>query len=284
MFCSKACRSKDFHQILCVLCQDGYQSNFVEKMVYGTIRIMESESAALKLISEQEKKTVFDFDLSKPESKDYETKMLKIVNSLSKTTTVDSENSSYDPRMRLFHHFHKIANINSFEFAEFSYGAEKLADVMGSGIFAFASLLNHSCYPNVIHAMVEGKMVLIVARPIKAGEQIFITYGPLFSIHDISMRQARLSLYGFDCDCIACANKYPRKEDLVQRDRNFIKPSKPTDTQNAILQFKKNCAYINKQSTLPPSFEVSHVEIHNMELLDTIARRTLKVKLSGSEK
>lgn len=211
-------------------------------------------------------KTVFDFDLSNPDSPDCEKIILKIVNTLLKTDTTASKTSSkMSPSslvMKLNQHFQMISNCNSFQFGEFFH--EKHADgqfyfdftkVMGGGNFAFGSLFNHSCYPNVVHVVVEGKMIFIVARPIKAGEQIFVTYGPKYSTDEVVMRQARLQNYGFICDCIACANNYPRATGLQHKDQNFVAPKILTATSNAILQFRKNGANINKQSTLPASFE-----------------------------
>lgn len=250
-----------------------------EKMVFGAVRILKSEFEAFNLFKDPEVKTVFDFDLSKPEAADYEKTLLKIVNTLSKSAKARSMN---DPSMQIHQHFQRISDSNSFQLGEYSY--EKHADgnfhfnffkAMGGGLCAFASLFNHSCYPNVAHVIVDNKLVFIVARPIKAGEQLFVTYGPRYSTDVISMRQARLSLYGFNCDCVACANKYPRLLELPREDRNFIHPKLLTATQNAIAQFRKNCAYINEHSMLPPSYEAAYLFDHNHILLCCITRRTL---------
>jgi SET domain-containing protein len=48
---------------------------------------------------------------------------------------------------------------------------------IGKAVFPFASLLNHSCAPNVARIDVESKMYLVLKRPIKAGEQLFDSYG-----------------------------------------------------------------------------------------------------------
>jgi SET domain-containing protein len=47
---------------------------------------------------------------------------------------------------------------------------------VGDGSFAFCSLLNHSCSPNVMRIVVNNRMVVIVERPIKAGDQLFDCY------------------------------------------------------------------------------------------------------------
>lgn len=48
---------------------------------------------------------------------------------------------------------------------------------IGSGLFIFGSLFNHSCAPNIDRILVDNKFVFFVRRPIDKGEQLFISYG-----------------------------------------------------------------------------------------------------------
>jgi hypothetical protein len=48
--------------------------------------------------------------------------------------------------------------------------------MIGIGCYPFISLVNHSCYPNVSRQYYQGKMWLVVERPIKKGEQLFDCY------------------------------------------------------------------------------------------------------------
>lgn len=50
---------------------------------------------------------------------------------------------------------------------------------LASGSYAFHSLLNHSCSPNVVRfsTLGSGKMTLFALRPIKKGQQLFDNYG-----------------------------------------------------------------------------------------------------------
>lgn len=50
------------------------------------------------------------------------------------------------------------------------------AQMIGVGCYPFASLINHSCYPNVNRIYHNDKMLIIVDRPIKKGEQLFDCY------------------------------------------------------------------------------------------------------------
>lgn len=48
---------------------------------------------------------------------------------------------------------------------------------IGSALLIFGSLFNHSCAPNIDRMVVDNKFIFIVRRPIKKGEQCFISYG-----------------------------------------------------------------------------------------------------------
>lgn len=48
--------------------------------------------------------------------------------------------------------------------------------MIGIGCYPFISLVNHSCAPNVNRIYVDDKMLLMVERPIKKGEQLFDCY------------------------------------------------------------------------------------------------------------
>lgn len=43
-------------------------------------------------------------------------------------------------------------------------------------LFVFSSLINHSCDPNVQVVNVDGSIAMVVIKPIKAGDQLFICY------------------------------------------------------------------------------------------------------------
>ncbi len=47
---------------------------------------------------------------------------------------------------------------------------------IGNCLLPFGGLLNHSCDPNIFWIFSNGKFVYIVAKPIRANEQLFICY------------------------------------------------------------------------------------------------------------
>lgn len=45
------------------------------------------------------------------------------------------------------------------------------------GVYPFQFLFNHSCVPNVLAVPYGSQMTMTICRPVKAGEQLFISYG-----------------------------------------------------------------------------------------------------------
>lgn len=79
----------------------------------------------------------------------------------------------------------------------------------GNGSFPFCSLLNHHCSPNIGRIFVDGKIVLIVQRPINQGGQLFDNYGYSFTNTPKEHRQrALMRQYKFMCNCEACDNDW----------------------------------------------------------------------------
>lgn len=68
-----------------------------------------------------------------------------------------------------FHRLETLANVRN---------ANNLDDVSyGSGAYAFCSLINHSCAPNIVRLPIGQRIAIFVLRPIKAGEQLLDNYG-----------------------------------------------------------------------------------------------------------
>lgn len=68
-----------------------------------------------------------------------------------------------------FHRLETLANVRN---------ANNLDDVSyGSGAYAFCSLINHSCAPNIVRLPIGQRIAIFVLRPIKACEQLLDNYG-----------------------------------------------------------------------------------------------------------
>jgi hypothetical protein len=90
----------------------------------------------------------------------------------------------------------------------------------GTGFFALQSCVNHSCEPNTAtEALSTGEVALIAVRPIKAGEEITISYLDEGGDDEdegeeggsagwsLKKRQAALKDYGFTCTCPRCTRE-----------------------------------------------------------------------------
>lgn len=70
------------------------------------------------------------------------------------------------------------------------------------GLFPEFALFNHSCAPNAINFVVGRSMVVRAAEPIKAGDEVTISYLGRPQLTPVTRRmQALEEDYGFECDC-----------------------------------------------------------------------------------
>lgn len=147
------------------------------------------------------------------------------------------------------------------------------ARTIGSGLCLFASLFNHSCDANVKKVTVDNKIAFVVAKPVKAGEQLFINYGCSSARLSRKERQTMLQRYNFSCDCEACVNNYPRLQDLPKTDDTFIEPGFGVmETHAAVKIFKRNCDYIEENIKYHPCYETTLLMLNNDHLLRQISK------------
>lgn len=297
MYCSVDCREKDIYH---TNCDSSLLSHTLAalRMIFGSYKIAGGVKKLVELLKNESSKTVFDFDLSNPNATDYSQNLLVAVNYLSRaaentkiakvawdelvkvlpiaeTTRPTSEDELL---LKFLRNQLPIYFTNAMEIKETildKVSREWTERPVGYGIFPFASLINHSCYPNVCRVTVDNKMVLVVSRPIKAGEQIYISYGPESMHHTLKEREEALEGYNFKCGCTACYYGFPELAKLPRKDHQFIPPdSHFCSGQTAIDQFKANSLYIDRNDSGRPSFEVSVLMKRNAELLQFIASET----------
>ncbi|XP_055684331.1 SET and MYND domain-containing protein 4-like [Lutzomyia longipalpis] len=85
----------------------------------------------------------------------------------------------------------------------------------GSAVFAFKSLLNHSCSPNTVLVPMGSTIGTVTIKNIEAGGQIFGNYGPHHKILWREFRQDELQAkYNFLCQCVACVKNFPTYREL----------------------------------------------------------------------
>lgn len=90
-------------------------------------------------------------------------------------------------------------------------------------VFNVLSMLNHSCAPNLYHPRKGKQQYCVTIRPVKMGEQLFISYMPLNNELSEAERQAKFtSSWGFMCKCEKCHSiKEPINSDEITTDWNY---------------------------------------------------------------
>ncbi|GAB0099980.1 uncharacterized protein DMENIID0001_158860 [Sergentomyia squamirostris] len=110
----------------------------------------------------------------------------------------------------IFRHLQTAStNMHSIHVIEDTANPDSSTD-FGVAAYAFHSLVNHSCSPNVTRISVGAVSAMITIKNIKAGEQVLDNYGYHHSLMERHMRQKETKRrYHFVCQCTACQKDYP---------------------------------------------------------------------------
>jgi hypothetical protein len=217
MFCSEECKRvawEKFHQYECQVA-DVMTSLFMDKNTIGlrtffeALSIFNHDPAALKEYLESIENpnaTLLDFDFSKMNDFEKKKAMFHSVDSLCLGNPAVSKDGFFiqnftstilinlmlnhstlgsilnKEQQAMFREFvfkySLICDVNGHNlYCFYEENREVESDEIGMSVFPFTSLLNHSCVPNVSRFDIQSKMYLVVKRPIKAGEQLFDSYG-----------------------------------------------------------------------------------------------------------
>lgn len=308
MYCSAECKKNHEKFSHTFDCGDPFISDhFVTpaKMFFTSVSIAGGFDELRGLLSDKTRRTVFDFDLSNPDDPSYKKNLLLAVNSLdmscttwgtiplykmvkrpefaSLSKTAEEQNFMFQTLTNQLHIFYT----NQFQLKEHTrellpYGIKFINDALiGTGLFPFASLLNHSCDANIKRVAMDNKIVLYATKPVAAGNQLCISYGYSSFRLPRAQRHDFLQSFGFKCGCEACQLDYPQMMKLPRKDPTFIEPRPgPATIPIAINIFKKNCKYIEKNFNRHPSYETMVV----MENLDHYVNQMAKISVDNIEK
>ena len=201
MFCSSRCAElgkKIFHEAEVTLrCID-----FTQRILLEALEICDGSFDKLSTLVNDPStasRSFFDFDWSDPDNVKHKMDGLLTFNSLQLCPVNDElDYVQTHPVLNLFKterekeiakgFMTRIARILTVNSYGMDWWSPKMPDEdrsvlasskmkIGSAILIFGSLFNHSCAPNIDRMIVDNKFVFIVRRPIKAGEQVFISYG-----------------------------------------------------------------------------------------------------------
>lgn len=207
MFCSSECQSealKQYHHYECEIMDlllESEDKQFSLRAFFKALFLFDGVIEDLEdfLRENDNNPTVFDFDMSIKTSVKHKNTLLA-ANSLSKshqTPTDDYTAIFQHPRLISMWESHEKF-INNFLLNQTLIGnssshtitgwpkkknyrndiilPSQLCDQIGSGIYPFHALLNHSCAPNVTRTFFGDKMVLVVCRTILKDDQLFDSY------------------------------------------------------------------------------------------------------------
>lgn len=198
-FCSVECQGtawEEFHKFECssideMTDDDGFLM-MIERSLFKAIKVFGNVAELRNFLgSNRSSLTVFDIDF---DSEDLEKSLLLACDSLEKALPTPRERVLVD---QLVHHhknlrllwqtfeervfltkfilkFIGIMYRNSFTLHWKSDGVQE--EEIGCAIIPFASLLNHSCSPNLYRFCVDDNVVFVARRPIEVNEQLFISY------------------------------------------------------------------------------------------------------------
>lgn len=135
-------------------------------------------------------------------------------------------------------------------------------------IAPMACIFNHSCAPNVFNHMINNQAVFITFRPVKKGEQLFISYLGEKTGNPTVIRQSDLmNDFGFKCECDKCHphcslhDRTAMKSDLYFKYvNNNYKMAFLEKTQRVVL--KEVCIrFLKKYGHLPWSEEMNFISL-----------------------
>lgn len=301
MYCSPKCKFQHEKFIHTVECRKKPLPSVLivcTKMLLTAVSIAGSLSKLRSLLSDSSIRTVFDCDLRAESDAERAEKLLLVVNSMAKSehsrivinekmkatfnhppfSALWETDDEREYLVECFHNQLRIHNTNQLEMGEHTLEvapdkAYWYVKTIGSGLCPFASLFNHSCDANVKRTCIDNRIAFVVAQPVAAGEQLFLSYG--YSSYRLPRqeRQNLLERFSFSCDCRACLDDYPELSSLPRIGGDFDEPSfREFSVDEAMEEYKNNCKYIETNIKHHPSYETTTILIHNDHLLHQISK------------
>ncbi|KAG5677365.1 hypothetical protein PVAND_007129 [Polypedilum vanderplanki] len=308
MYCSIECMQlgwKRYHKYECSFLEESLENNeydlMIQRIIFETLDMFDGNIEKLKtLLSEtKDNQSIYDFDLSNKNDIENKKLRLKSIYALKRGKCSEEDKAMADwfvesdstlkhlCKTKAQQDFLKnfilrmmgIMDRNSYIFYSLASVFSEKDEEIGTGLFSFASLLNHSCSPNLYRFFVDNKQIYVVKKPIEAGQQLFVGYLSNFTLCEREKRQADLFQdFSFHCTCDACVQNFPLMKDLKRCDENF-KEELPTLSRYSISDAKKiyeyNCKYIETNiNKFPfPCYEICFLMQSSFRLLHFIANK-----------
>jgi hypothetical protein len=236
------------------------------KQVFG-------QSSYLSALQECHDKTIFDFD----ELNEMNCLIALGCLYMKKGFEGLAKSNDKDELSAIYNKLDGIIQSTSIGYVSYAKAEEDDFKPAAFGVFLFGSLLNHSCDGNIRYTYYDDKNVYYADRPIKAGQQLFLTYKFNFYLLPYYPRRATID---FDCKCKACVENWPLMANLPNRIRNFDIQKVFADKNNGciierIKKFKKHCSYLDKIWHLHPCFETVFIAGDNLTQMTYIRKQII---------
>jgi SET and MYND domain-containing protein 4 len=204
MFCSQKCKDyamRNFHNYECPIIEILHKTGIMQmamRMFFQAVNMFKGSVEDLQMFLSQyegSSTSVYDFDFSIKDEEAMAKNYLASAFCLVKNDKMFI-NESPEKLFRLHPKLLEMWQVHSIFIKKFFSTVLKFGDsnfhgicgwslqkyenqepqMIGVGCYPFISLINHSCAPNVHRLYAEGRMYILVERPIKKGEQLFDCY------------------------------------------------------------------------------------------------------------
>ncbi|KAL1867601.1 hypothetical protein Plec18167_008601 [Paecilomyces lecythidis] len=202
-YCDRACQSKDWkfsHSLECSIYQE-LRPKILPNLARAVLRIV------LRRVNRKYDDSEFDtFQMLETHAKEIRDTNQDQWNRILLTAKAVKEYSRSDIEEESIASFLAKLDLNTFNLVT------PLYDRVGLYLHPYAAFINHSCEYNSVVGFDGDELFVKAIRPIKADEQIFISY--VDTTNPYSIRRKQLSeRYYFDCNCSKCQQGRDARED-----------------------------------------------------------------------
>jgi hypothetical protein len=302
LYCSEKCRQEaleSYHNYICGIDRAlSYELSCIMKLFCFGLNCFENATEFTEFLRETEGSdaTGWDVDFKGMDQKEVNKNLFLVMNSFSENQSPLSLKDLNNQYKELAHGIaivlnhsklkdvlvteeHKAAYRNFYKYylpVHVLKSRDPFFETVCSGILSLTNFFNHSCAPNVRVLFDDSKAKFITVRPIKKGEQLFVSATSMFDKFPVQIRRDTLyRLGGFICKCEACEqpHKYPLENDLQIKDRgaychssraerDFEKLITERNVDTAIKQFRKASDYLDTHVGIYPSYETSYISFY----------------------
>ncbi|KAL7037595.1 hypothetical protein ACKWTF_009294 [Chironomus riparius] len=207
MFCSTECMDKTYSKFgdMKIMLMDDV------KLLSEIVALFDGQEKFTEYISSKNHNlaNIFDYDLHNPKDKEYSRKIANCLLELSASNRHPVNVELYlignNLPKKAANRILNILFMNNTTHTFCDNGSNWHND--SASIPLFANIINHSCMPNSFPIFVDNKIVVCISEPIKAGDQIFVSYlNQEDPMRDV-MKEIMFLHYNFKCDCLACTDE-----------------------------------------------------------------------------